>query len=257
MANDLLEDLLASVQEEKSTVTFEDEDLKLAPLLEEINLIQDQGIRQFVRSILFHVETFWIVPSSPVLLSHPPDEFGIGGNVLHTRRVVRAVWLLAESQGRPTDELDVLIAAALLHDISKVSEGPDGEYAYDIMHPYTVDRYAEYVALNDEKLAGNTTRSSTLYLIEDPETLSVLMRLIRCHEGQFSPIPETIPVSSLEWTLHLANQVACHLHVLIDGPDIKDWRWNNDTEESTPIKKKRTYRKSAPHPERSNLPQES
>ena len=71
MTDDLLEDLL-NLQEDN--LFLEEENKKLLPLEEEINLIESESIRNFVRAILFKAETFWISPSGNVEGFHPPDE---------------------------------------------------------------------------------------------------------------------------------------------------------------------------------------
>lgn len=198
---------------------FDLEDQKLAPLLDEISIIQNPDIRGFVRAILYAVDHFWSAPASASVEDHPLDEAAEGGLVLHTKRVIRTVLLLAESQLRSSEEIDLLLAAALLHDVTKMN--PD----YDYMHPYTVDGLVEQISIRDELDPSSYDRSGTKGLLADPETLVVLMRLIRCHEGAASPIPETLPVTQMEWILHWANIIASNLDNLVDGRDIKGWRW--------------------------------
>lgn len=231
MAQDLLTEILS--QDFDSDIqlrSIEEEDLILAPLLDEINLIHNDSIRLFVRAILCKSEDFWNSPSGPTLEGHPIDEFCVGGNVLHTKRVFRVVWLFVQSQQRAMDEADLLFAATLLHDVTKMHKTPSGEYIYDYMHSYTVDQLAESIVQDEEHQDRDYPKSSTLYLLGEEENLSILMRLIRCHRGHNSPIPETIPITSLEWTLHLADQVACQLPSIIDGADVQMWRWTKKDE---------------------------
>ena len=54
----LLDDILV---EDKSQSAKEEDEI-LAPLLDEINMINDEGIRFFVRSILLKANLFWIIP---------------------------------------------------------------------------------------------------------------------------------------------------------------------------------------------------
>ena len=234
MKDELLDDLLnAEDAPQFDSSTFDEEDKVLEPLLTEINLIQDQGIRHFVRSVLLKVSSehhgFWTIPASFSGRYHPPDERGVGGNVLHTKRVVRVAEILSESQDRSPAEFDVLIAAALLHDITK-GTWVSGEHTYDPMHPYTVDKVVQACLREDEQYTDNVNRSTTLYI--DDETIALILRLIRCHLGLWSPIPETYPLSALDWTLHLADHLASKLHIVIDGKDYDIRRWILD--ESNP-----------------------
>ena len=57
----ILDELL---KDEIAFKTNEEEDKILAPLLEEINLISNQQIKLFIRSVLFKAKTFWEIPSS-------------------------------------------------------------------------------------------------------------------------------------------------------------------------------------------------
>lgn len=218
MSGDLLEDLL-NIEEDKDLVAKENE--KLAPLMEEIDLIFIPEIRSFVRSILYHAEAFWRAPSSNLEGLHPPDEIETGGGVLHTKRVVRVARVLCSSQERNQHEMDLVTAAALIHDITKGLE-LDGEFNFDSMHPYTVDQFVGIVMANDEKY--NNGSLSNARDISD-EDCAMILRLVRCHMGAWSPIPETYPVSQLDWILHFADRIATQLHVMIDGEDIQEWRW--------------------------------
>lgn len=218
MTDKLLDELL-----NEQVDYLEMEDKVLAPLLDEINLINDSGIKQFVRSLLLKQTSFWLIPSSFSGLHHPPDERGASGNVLHTKRVVRVVMLLSNSQDRSTTEKDILIAAALLHDITKGRDHADGIIRYDEFHPYTVETAVDWARMEDEKMIQEGGTSSSLWI--DQEALTQILRLVRCHMGTWSPIPETVPLSTLEWMLHHADLIASKLHWIIDGDDVLEARW--------------------------------
>lgn len=214
--NDLLEELLTNDGDDLGTDEKTlSENEKLAPLLEEINLITDTTVRLFVRAILLHApDHYWSAPASLSGKHHPPDERAEGGNVLHTQRVVRLATLICEAQERTAYEFDMIIAAALLHDVTK-HVLYNNELKYDKMHPYTVDPLVEKVREeqgNDLKNAG-----PSLAIFLDDEFVQQILRLVRCHLGIWSPIPETVPVTSLEWSLHLADLIASRLHLVSDG----------------------------------------
>lgn len=214
---DLWDDL---VNEEEG---FSTEDEKLAPLLDEINLIQDEGVRQFVRSCLMKADVFWGIPSSFSGKHHPPDEHGEGGNVLHTQRVVRAVKLLAASQERADFDVDLMIAAALLHDITKGTVHSDGVVRYDPLHPITADKFIERVRKADEAISADSNDSTTL-LVEDEVVFSI-QRMIRCSHGPWGAIPEVFPLSLPEWTVHYADMMAANLHLISDR-EVSLARWS-------------------------------
>lgn len=217
---DILDELLESPH--KAAVNFEIENSILEPLLEEIDLIQDPMIASFVRSMLLKAHIFWEIPSSFSGRYHPPDEREEGGNVLHTKRVVRTAEILCESYGLGTFDKNLIFAACILHDLTKGVLWPGEELpSYDPMHPYTVDR--AFHAARNMDIMNSETESSVLSI--NDEYVQQILRLIRCHMGPWSPIPETIPTTIEEMIVHLADNIACKLHVIVDGDEIIEERW--------------------------------
>ena len=197
------------------------ENEKLAPLIDEIDLIQDPGIASFVRAMLLRADVFWKIPSSFSGHHHPPDEHGEGGNVLHTKRVVRIVKYLAEAQERDQFETDQLIAAAILHDLTKGVVWGEGNVGYDPLHPITVDRF--YQMVRNENRSGGDDQASTTLDIEDEVVYSIL-RMVRCSHGRWGAIPEVMPITLFESTLHWADYLSANLHYIIDKePDESRW----------------------------------
>lgn len=225
MKDDLLDDLLG----EETDQSYEEEDKILTPLLDEIDLIEDPGIMTFIRAVLVRAPAaFWVAPSSFTGNYHPPDERREGGGILHTKRVCRIAREMTVAQDRSQEELDQITAAALIHDITKGTMSESGDIAYDPMHPYTVDAFVAWVRAEDDQ-RSDESRSSTLWISDDD--LATILRLVRCHMGSWSPIPETAPVTSLELTLHLADLLATKLHFMLDGEDVREYRWMEPTNE--------------------------
>lgn len=218
--NSILDDIL---QDEQIVNLSEEENNILSPLLEEISLIEDDGLRSFVKSILIRADSFWSIPSSFSGKYHPPDEHNEGGNVLHTKRTVRAAKILSESHSVSVEEKDIIIAACLLHDVTKGKIEKDGSFTYDKMHPYTVGEFVKFCQEDDKKYA-NDINSSTLYVTE--EDVQTLLRLVRCHLGPWSPVPETVPITYLDMIVHLADNIASKVHYILDGDEILPERWN-------------------------------
>ena len=215
----ILDDIL---QDEQIVNLSEEENNVLSPLLEEISLIEDDGLKSFVRSVLFRADSFWVVPSSFSGKYHPPDEHNQGGNVLHTKRTVRAAKILSESHSLSAEEKDLVVAACLLHDLTKGKVEKDGSFSYDKMHPYTVGDFVKFCQEDDKKYASDIS-SSTLYVSE--EDVQTLLRLIRCHLGPWSPVPETVPITYLDMIVHLADNIASKVHYILDGNEIVAERW--------------------------------
>ena len=221
--NSILDQILL---DEVQTVSIKDEDKKLEPLLEEIDLILDENIKSFVRSILFKADIFWEIPSSFSGKHHPMDEHGVGGNVLHTKRSVRVAQVLCDSHALPQEEKDIVIAAMLLHDITKgVPKADQSGYLYDPLHPYTVGLFVRKCQEEDKNYASEL-QSSTLFLSE--EIVQSILRLVRCHLGPWSPVPETIPVTYLDMIVHMADNVSSKLHHIVDGENVIESRWTDN-----------------------------
>lgn len=189
---------------------IEDEDRTLNELLPEIGQIIDPGTRSLVRAVLLRAKNFWDIPASALAHEHPPDEHTEGGNVLHTARVARMAIAMADSFGLESIERDGVLAAALLHDTTKGAE-IEGGIQYDPFHPYTVGPMI-YALQEEEKQSPRNGGSTTLRV--DPEMLEQILRLVRCHLGIASPLPETVPSHPLEWLVHQADYLACRMHLI-------------------------------------------
>lgn len=222
MGKSILDDIL----KEDTSSQINQEDEYLAPLLEEIGQIDDEGIKSFVRSLLLKANTFWEIPSSFSGRYHPPDEHGPGGNVLHTKRVVRVAEVISDSYALSVEEKDLIIAACLLHDVTKgIPSEEDGMFQYDPMHPYTVNKFVSDCIRHDKEYA-NDSHSSTLFISE--ENVQSILRLVRCHLGPWSPVPETYPITYMDYIVHLADNIASKVHVIIEDSQLINDRWTNE-----------------------------
>ena len=222
MSKSILDDILK--EDTSSQIIQEDE--YLASLLQEIGLIDDEGIKSFVRSLLLKASTFWEIPSSFSGRYHPPDEHGPGGNALHTKRVVRVAEVISDSYALSTEERDLIIAACLLHDITKgIPSEESGMFHYDPMHPYTVNKFVSDCIRHDKEYA-NDSHSSTLFISE--ENVQSILRLVRCHLGPWSPVPETYPITYMDYIVHLADNIASKVHIIIEDSQLINDRWTNE-----------------------------
>lgn len=221
--NNLL-DLVLSNSKDADEPAIAKENQYLEPLLDELNYIDSVSVEQFVRALLLKATAFWLIPSSfSEDAPNPMDELSVGGNVLHTKRVVRAALVVANAFAFSGNEKDILIAAALLHDVTKaIVVGLNEEPVYDSMHPYTVDSFVRNVYLVDG-VFGSDDQSTTLYIA--PKDRERILRLVRTHKGHDSMVVETQPKKRLEYALVIANDIAKHLPFIVDGNDIMEWRW--------------------------------
>jgi HD superfamily phosphohydrolase YqeK len=220
MSSNILDEILS---DNSKIVSKKDEDKILEPLLDEINYIFDESIKLFVRSVLLRASSFWTIPSSFSGKYHPADEHNEGGNVLHTKRVVRAAKIMSESYSLNREDTDIILAACLLHDVTKgIRLEGESSFHYDPMHPYTVGKLVKKCQEEDKKYASES-QSSTLFLTE--ETVQSILRLVRCHLGPWSPVPETVPITYMDMIVHMADNIASKLHYVVDGDNIIQERW--------------------------------
>jgi len=226
MSKSILDDLL--IQKNESVSLKEENDI-LFPLLKEIDLISDDAIKSFVRSVLVRADIFWKIPSSFSGKYHPADEHNEGGNVLHTKRVIRIAMIMAGSYSLSTEETDIVLAACLLHDLCKGIPSKDDEsFHYDPMHPYTVGKFISHCQ-NDDKKFANESQSSTLFVGE--EIVQSILRIVRCHLGPWSPVPETFPITYLDYIVHLSDNIASKIHTVIEDSELINPKWRKDGQE--------------------------
>lgn len=217
----ILDDII--VQDKSETASKEDE--VLFELLNEINLIADESIRSFVRSVLFKSDLFWITPSSHELRDLSPDEIGPGGNVLHTRRMVRVALEMCRSYSVTEEEKDCVLAACLLHGVTKFFEDTSGEIMYNNMYPYTAGQFV-ISCIERDKEVGNDAFSSTLFIGED--SVQTILRLIRCHLGPWSPVPETLPITYLDYIVHISHNISEKIYSIIKDSEIISEHYRNN-----------------------------
>ncbi|MBA7594874.1 hypothetical protein ES703_01830 [subsurface metagenome] len=162
---------------------------------EELAQIQDPSIRLFVTKALERVPSyFWHVPASASGRFHPLDTLGEGGLVLHTRRAVYLATEIAKVFKIDGAKLDVLRAAAILHDSFK--NGLVDEDRTEADHPLIVRHQLKDLA------------SETPYFDE-------IMNAIECHQGLWGPQPLRMPKKPLEWSLHIADFIASRTAVYL------------------------------------------
>jgi hypothetical protein len=227
MSDNILDDLLSDSL--KNDTDDREAQIILAPLAEEIELIKDIKMQEFVKIILLHTLYFWVMPVYPDDNEElddiwPPDTYRPGGDVLNTQRVVRGCEILSDSYGIGDEDKNILYAAALIHSVTKYvyDSHVDGP-RYDPMHPYTVDTLVTTIR-EREQLRALEGSPNTLS-ISDEQVMQIL-RIVRCQRGPWSLIPETIPVALLEILLHTSYHMAMNLDYLIDGKEILGERWD-------------------------------
>jgi len=214
----LLDDIIV---QDKSNAALEEDEV-LSVIIDEINLIKDDAIRSFTRSVLVKSSLFWITPSSGINGSTPPDEAFSSGNTLHAKRWARVANHLCNSYNVTEEERDFVISACLLGGVTRFIEDSSGELIYSEMHPYTVSQHV-VKCIEMDKSVGNDAYSSTLFITED--SVQTILRLIRCQKGPWSLVPETMPITYLDYIVHLADNISSNIYEILKDSELIDERW--------------------------------
>ncbi len=220
-------DLFESLMEDASTSDARQEIIDLVePLRAELNLIRDKGLKEFVSLMLANSPFIWTSPSSDQEDVYPPDEYETGGIIKHIQRTVRAAFVLATVYPLSDEDIQTLLAAAILHCIVKPMLPNDDvdpfiPKLYDNHYQISFDTFIQNAL--EVELSSNRLSRGVIEL--DQDIIDRIARLVHCCEGTFSPIPEVFPQDPLEILMASANIVAKSVHLIIDGSEIRDERW--------------------------------
>jgi hypothetical protein len=166
----------------------------------ELWLIWDAEIREFIATVLAGAPRyFWTIPSSMSGYNHPLDERGDGGRVLHTKRVVRLASEYGNLFGLSRQDKDIIIAAALIHDI--VVNGTTNEPLPHMWRHHDVE-LREYLK-TWRRLEGDPRREMIVLACEG-------------HMGRFGSTGKPPTPGSLGYILHMADATAAMPFVKVD-----------------------------------------
>lgn len=163
----------------------------------ELGAIPDADIREWTaRALQYAPDEFMLMPASLSGKYHPEDERGECGKALHTKRAFRTLLTLFDSYGAFTDEAKSLcMSAILLHDVCYNEQ--TGKY-----HPLAVRPYYRV------KLGRRFVNE-----------YSTIFDIIEAHSGKWSVFDTLRPNSPEESIVHLADNIAAKLHILLNGSD--------------------------------------
>lgn len=183
---------------------------KIALFEKEINTIKDDDLKKLATVIISNADDyFFTIPASSTGKNHPPFSLGKGGLVRHTKCVVYMVKCLCKSFNIDEYKRDMLIVAALAHDIKKQGDDPNG-LGYTVHeHPLLAARYVcvVYAASNITILNG---------------VVSIIADLISSHMGKWGADPKFIgdkkplpmPESDCAKILQAADYIASRREIL-------------------------------------------
>ena len=160
----------------------------------------EENLRKFAEELIANADDyFFTVAASTSGKYHPQFDLGDGGLVRHTRCVAFFAQCEAISRMFTEHETNLLIVAALAHDIKKLGDGK-GKHTVDD-HPRFA---AEYI---------NDTNKRTNLLSADDE--NILANMVYSHMGKWGhekgmPLPET----ELEKALQAADYIASRKELL-------------------------------------------
>lgn len=116
----------------------------------EVRMIKSIYIREFVKKALFKADPmFWKAPCSSSGKYHPPEDQIEGGLIIHVQKGVVVVEQFARRAQFDEIELDMAIAAMLLHDICKDGTPPWGRHT-DYTHGLLGSRWLERFELRNK-----------------------------------------------------------------------------------------------------------
>ena len=153
--------------------------------------IKNDSIRQWVPAMLdIAPPAFWEKASSSTGKYHKIDENQPGGQVIHTMRVCAVAEHLVRMDELSEMERDILLAAAILHDICKY--GVDGKTEHTLSeHPQLV----------------NKLREANMLFLPPCEFDTQIISTIEQHSGRWTVVPFP-PKTKLGRLLHIADFMA-------------------------------------------------
>lgn len=183
---------------------------KISVFINELNYIKDNNLNAFARELIANAEDyFFTVPASSSGKYHPQFSLGVGGLVRHTRCVAYFAMSAGESYNFDQHTTDLLVIAALAHDIKKQGHISNGHTVRE--HPLYG---ADYVIEMQNKFPNFITR-------EDAEKIA---GAIRSHMGKWEGTREWVkdttkelfpmPKDGFEQALQMADYVASRKYIL-------------------------------------------
>lgn len=197
---------------------------KISIFANEILYIKNDNLRAFAKELIGNAEDyFFAVAASSSGKYHPQFSLGAGGLTRHTRCVAYFAMSAGESYNFDQHTTDLLVIAALAHDIKKQGNGASGHTVRE--HPL----YGAQYVLDMQKQFPN------LISVDDAEKIA---SAIRSHMGKWEGTREWVkdtskelfpmPKDSFEQALQMADYVASRKKILefdfdvIDSVEIPD-----------------------------------
>lgn len=183
---------------------------KISVFANEINYIKDANLKAFATELIANAEDyFFTVAASSSGKYHPTFSLGVGGLTRHTRCVAYFAMSAGESYNFDQHTTDLLVIAALAHDIKKQGNGSSG---------YTVREHPLYGA---DYVLDIQAQNPKLITKKDAEKVA---GAIRSHMGKWEGTREWVkdvnkelfpmPKDGFEQALQMADYVASRKYIL-------------------------------------------
>ena len=183
---------------------------KIAMFSKEIEDITDSDLRKLATEIIAQADDyFFTIPASSTGKNHPPFALGEGGLVRHTKCVVYMVECLCESFNIDEYKKDMLIVAALAHDIKKQGDCAEGVGHTVHEHPLLAAHYVCEVYC-----------ASDIVILDG--VVGIIADMISSHMGKWGAHPKFIgdkkplplPKSDCDKILQAADYLASRKEIL-------------------------------------------
>jgi hypothetical protein len=156
---------------------------KLKLFVNELNYIKSVNLKKFAEEIIANAEDwFFIEPASTSGKYHPKFSLGDGGLMRHTRCVAYWATAMAESFNMSQEDSDLLVIAALAHDIKK----HDNNGVFLRNHPLLA---SDYVSKIKEKFTEDEITN---------EQVQKICRAVAAHMGKWEGTREWVKDESKE-----------------------------------------------------------
>lgn len=163
---------------------------KFKVLINEINLIQNEQIKSWVKTTLNNTpDYFFVAQASSTGKYHPACTIKVGGLVVHVKRAVYLANHMCEGWGLFGADRDIVIAATILHDIAKVpnpKENSSFTFADYEGHPLNAEKYYDKTNTSDD--------------VDMEYNFMQIDSCIKYHMGRWTP--ESIKKDIDQYTLH-------------------------------------------------------
>lgn len=174
---------------------------KVKMFVNELNDITDSKLRELAKIMIENADDyFFVVPASSSGKYHPSFDLGDGGLVRHTRCVAYYAQCMAESMMFDEHDKNLIILAALAHDIKKQGDGKGKHTVTE--HPILASAYLSQLA------------SEHIGLISSEDLVKVCTA-VECHMGKWGMkdgLPG--PKSEFDKALQAADYIASRKDIL-------------------------------------------